>query len=365
MLNANMLGAGITGFIRELLTENYDLGDIQSVEGIKVGDTNNSYFAFAKRDGVVTKWYVRQYNIAEEEQDIIFEHAFEEYYHNNVNNAMQTMLPVPTKMGKTWIVEEYDGQSNFYAVFNVLHGLEPYHWEYNDMSQNALDECAAAVAKFHAWSYGFVGPKGSGRREPSLEEQFKIWRIELPKALDKKKENDKLFYLYNRLMEKEYSFFMEMVDFVESKLAEYKDFLKTCICHKDINPGNLMFDSEDQVVAIFDLDWVNMDYRLYDIAWMGYLAMGSWNHTTWGEVPLDKNKRFVEIYNQTMAEMNCPLGKLTKEEEEFLPTMMMICAMKVIIDMSVYEDHTEEVHRMFTNVWRFMESVHFLRNSMD
>lgn len=351
-------------FVKELLEKNYKLGSDIRIEPIKAGDTNNSFFAWAKEDGVETKWYVRQYNPAEKEQDIIYEHAFEKYFDHNVNGEIQTMLPVESKTGNTWVVAENGGQSNFYAVFNIISGREPWFWEYNDMTDEAMDACAKIVAQFQSWAYGFEGPEGSGKREPPLGEQFKRWRTDLLAAY-REKAQDKVFQRFTEYLGRELSFLFETIDFCEAELNKYGDALKICINHKDLNPGNVMFDEDDNITAVFDLDWVNIDYRIYDLAWMGYQAIASWDTDSWGVVPIYKLKRFVEIYNQEIVSRNCPLGPLNEEEKKFLPSMMIIGAMKVIMDFTCYEEHAHDVHRLFVNTWRFVESVRFMRKYVE
>lgn len=356
----------ITEYVKDLLNENYELGEVESVKYIKAGDTNNSFFAFIKDpgNGETVKWYVRQYNSAEEERDVIYEHAFEKYYNKNVNGEIQTMTPVETKSGKTWVQAEYNGNSNIYAVFNVMNGIEPYSWEYNDMPQEARDACFDITAKFQAWGYGFEPPEGVERREPPLETLFEVWKKDLPSYYEEKKK-DPNFKRFTDYFGKEIPFLIDTIDFCEAELNKYRKDLKHCINHKDLNPGNVMFDEQDHIVAIFDMDWVNTDYRLYDIAWMGYQVIASWDTDKWGDVPIGQLDRFIERYNRIMVERNCPMGPLNESELAFLPTMMIIGAIKVVVDFSCYEDHYNEVHRMFVNTWRFMSSIHQLREYVE
>lgn len=351
-------------FIKDLLQEQYELGDCIAVAIIKDGDTNNSFLARMRAGSAEQTWYVRQYNTAEQEQDIVYEHAFERYFDKNVNGEIQTMLPVQAKSGQTWVTATHNGQTNFYAVFNVIKGLEPYSWEHNNLTEDALISCAEITAKFQAWAYGFVGPEGSGRREPPLEEQFEMWRADLPAALEEKRK-DPRYRRFTDFFATEIPFLLDTVEFCRQKLMECRDGLKTCINHKDMNPGNVMFDENDRVIAVFDLDWVNTDYRLYDVAWMGYQAIASWDAKDWGAVPIDKLNRFIAAYNRVMVERQCPLGPLNETENRFLPIMMIIGAMKVIMDFSCYEDHSEEVYRMFVNTWRFVSSVRVMRQYVE
>ena len=41
----------VKDFVKKILQENYDLGEVETVEQIKAGDTNNSFFAFTRRNG--------------------------------------------------------------------------------------------------------------------------------------------------------------------------------------------------------------------------------------------------------------------------------------------------------------------------
>lgn len=355
----------INDFVKNLLYEHYYIGKVLSVESIKQGDTNNSFYAFSEDlQGHLTKWYVRQYNLAEEERDVIYEHAFERYFQSRVNGEIQTMVPLENTEGTTWVEAEYDGETHIYAVFTTLEGLEPYSWEYNTMPQKAMDSCADITGLFHAWAYGFEPPEGIERREPPLETLFQVWKKELPAYLAEKQKDDR-YRRFTEYFEKEIPFLEDTIDFCASELAEYKDQLEHCINHKDLNPGNVMFDRENNVVAVFDLDWVNTDYRLYDIAWMGYQVIASWDTDTWGAVPLEKLDRFIDRYNRIMVERKCPMGPLNPAETAFLPTMMIIGAIKVVVDFACYEDHHDEVHRMFVNTWRFMASIHELRDYVE
>lgn len=355
----------LKSFVKKLLYDNYPIGNILSVDYIKQGDTNNSFFAVSEdKEGNLTKWYVRQYNLAEEERDIIYEHAFEKYFKDRVAGEIQTMLPLETGSGKTWVEGEYDGENHLYAVFNTMEGLEPYSWEYNNMTQNALNSCADITAKFHAWSYGFEPPAGIDRREPPLEELFEIWKKDLPAYLEEKKK-DRNYQRFTEYFEKEVPFLLDTIDFCAAELKKYKKDLKYCINHKDLNPGNVMFDNDDNIIAVFDMDWVNTDYRLYDIAWMGYQAIASWDVNSWGAVPVEQLDNFMERYNRIMIDRESPLGPLNESETAFLPTMMIIGAIKVVVDFSCYEDHYDEVHRMFCNTWRFVNSIHELRTYVE
>lgn len=350
--------------IKELLDREYNLGNVEDVIHIKAGDTNDSFFAICNKDGEEKKWYVRQYCAAEEERDIVYEHAFEKYFFSRTSDDIQKLLPVPRKDGKTWSVESCNGADNYYAVFNTISGREPYSWEYNDLSDNAFVSCAEITAKFQAWAYGFMAPEGSGRREPPLFEQFKVWRKDIPEYFAIKKA-DKNFKRFTDYYEHEIPFILDTIDFCEKELEIYKDDLKKCINHKDLNPGNVMFDENDQINAIFDMDWVNEDYRLYDISWMCYQIIASWDVNSWGEVPIHKIKEFIDIYNKTIEEMECPLGKMTPQEVQFLPVMMIIGCVKVVMDFTCYEEHSHDVHRMFLNTWRFVSSIHFMRDYLE
>ena len=355
----------IEKFVGKILTENYDLGKIMGVTKIKEGDTNNSFLALADDEGKNTQWYVRQYNRFEEEQDIIYEHAFEKYLAERVNGEIQTLLPVPTKTGATWVVEKFEGEDNFYAVFNVINGNEPYSWEFNDLSPNAMRSCAEITAKFHAWGCGFEPPAGSGRHEEPLIDQLDQWVIDFPAALEEKKKSPEIFRRFTDYLEKEIPYLIETSRLCRAELEKVKDDLPMCINHKDMNPGNVMFDDDDNVNAVFDMDWCNMDYRIYDIAWMGYQAIASWDTDAWGAVPVEEIQSFIDNYNRIMIGRNCPLGPLDETELAFLPTMMIIGMLKVLADFICYEDHTHDPYRVFVNTWRFISSVKYMRNYLE
>ena len=350
-------------FVSRILNEEYDLGDVSRVEAIKEGDTNNSFFAYTNNDGSEQQWYVRQYNTGENEPELIYEHAFDKFFAERHGEVIDSPVPVGNKKGTTWVRAEFEGTSNYYAVFNVISGREPYSWEFNDLTPAAFDGCAVATAQFQAWSYGFKGPEGSGCQQEPLMELYKKWREDLKHCFDQK--TDPMFRRFNEYFAKEMPFFLKTIDFLESETAKYEGQVPMCVNHGDMNPGNVMFDDNDRVCCIFDLDWVADNMRLYDICWMGYQLMASWDVHSWGAVPVENIKRFLGVYNQTMIDMKCPMGPLTEKEIEFLPTMMMIGIAKVIMDFSCYEDHRGDEYRVFVNTWRFMESLHYIQDHYD
>jgi len=349
--------------ISSILKTQYDLGDVIKVEAIKEGDTNNSFFAYATQNGSEHKWYVRQYNTGESEPELIYEHAFDKFFAERHGDVIDSPVPISNKTGSTWVRAELNGVFNYYAVFNVIKGREPYSWEFNDLTPAAFDGCATATAQFQAWAYGFKGPEGSGCQQEPLMELYKNWREDLKHCFDQK--TDPMFRRFNEYFAKEMPFFLKTIDFLEAETAKYESKVPMCVNHGDMNPGNVMFDDSDRVCCIFDLDWVADNMRLYDVCWMGYQLMASWDVHAWGDVPLDNIKRFINVYNKTMIDMKCPMGPLTEDEIKFLPTMMMIGIAKVIMDFSCYEDHRGDEYRVFVNTWRFMESLHYIQDHYD
>jgi len=353
----------LCGFVAKLLSDNYDLGQNIKVAVIKEGDTNNSFFAFADKDGKTIKWYVRQYNTGEGEPELIYEHAFDKYFAEQHGDVVDSPVPIANKKGSTWVKAEYNAASNYYAVFNVITGREPYSWEFNDLTPKAFDACAVATAQFQAWSYGFKGPEGSGCQQAPLMELYKNWREDLKHCFDEKK--DPAFRRFNEYFAKEMPFFLSTIDKLEAETAKYEKDMPICVNHGDMNPGNVMFDDDDNVCCIFDLDWVADNMRLYDVCWMGYQIMASWDADKWGFVPVESIKRFLDVYNKTIVDMKCPLGPLSEKEKEFMPTMMMIGIAKVIMDFSCYEDHRGDEYRVFVNTWRFMSSLHYIQEHYE
>ncbi len=215
----------LESFVKILLETKYDIGTIVTLSKVKMGDTNKSFIALANKDDVLTNWYVRQYNLSEEKQDILYEHAFESYLAEKVCGEVQTILPIKTKYGTTWLHETFEGQTHYYAVFNVIKGNEPYSWEFNNLSKNAFNGCAEITAKFHAWGYGFKPPVESGRHEPSLEDQFDRWRVDFPKALKEKKQMP-IFRRFTEYLEREMPYLIETTIFCSKELKKHSKSLK-------------------------------------------------------------------------------------------------------------------------------------------
>lgn len=350
--------SGICEFISDLISVNYPLGKVSRTVEIKQGDTNNSYFTYVQKDGREQKWYVRQYHSGETEAELRYEHAFEKYFSERHGDAIDSPVPVENNAGGTWVKASYDGTENYYAVFNVVTGKEAYSWEFNDLTPRAFDSCAVIVAQFQTWSCGFKKPEGSGIAGESMLSMFDRWRRDLKGCFEGK--TDPMFRRFNEYFKKELPFFLDMIDFMESETRKFDGKLPVCINHGDLNPGNVMFDDEDRVCCVFDLDWVAENLRLYDICWMGYQIIASWDVHSWGAVPTENLRRFLEIYDRQIEEMHSPLGVLTDDERKFLPAMMMIGVAKVIMDFACYEDHRGDEYRLFVNTWRFMESLRYI-----
>ena len=125
---------------------------------------------------------------------------------------------------------------NYYAVFNVIKGREPYSWEFNDLTPAAFDGCATATAQFQAWAYGFKGPEGSGCQQEPLMELYKNWREDLKHCFDQK--TDPMFRRFNEYFAKEMPFFLKTIDFLEAETAKYESKVPMCVNHGDMSFGN-------------------------------------------------------------------------------------------------------------------------------
>jgi Ser/Thr protein kinase RdoA (MazF antagonist) len=358
--------ADLTEKMREIIITHYDLGKITAIEKAKLGDTNKSFIVTCEKEGKETKYCARQYHYSKQEPEITYEHAFDLYFSGRVKGEVLSPLPIKTKKGTTWVRLEFEGSENYYTVFSFIQGLEPYGWEYNEVSETAFVSIVEAMAKFHIWAQGFVKPKGSGRMEPPLLEFIDTWSRTIPQWVDSMKGDSHRRKLYEYCVS-QWDYIAEKIEFAKKEYLKYKDGLTQCIIHEDINPSNLMFDKDDHVSAIFDFDWVTDGVRIYDVAWLAFNLMSSWREDSFGEMPIEKTKRFLSVYNNKMKTLDGFPGVLTKEERLFFPSMIILGCVKINYDFISYmiDNPKGDTFKWYVYVWKFFNLIRFVDKHFD
>ena len=93
-----------------------------------------------------------------------------------------------------------------------------------------------------------------------------------------------------------------------------------CPIHCDFHPGNLKYQN-NRVVAIFDLDWSKIDFRLFDLSMAVDYFCSSWGENSDGELRLDRAFLFLNSYQEKLYQTG-GMKPLNTVEIKNLPGML-------------------------------------------
>ena len=73
--------------------------------------------------------------------------------------------------------------------------------------------------------------------------------------------------------------------------------------HTDAHPGNFKFDN-DKVVGVFDFDWVQVDFRIYEVAFVLTTFGSDWYWDTNGVHFMNRMKIVLDAYNDEVSKID-------------------------------------------------------------
>ena len=309
--------------VREVVTSEYDLGEVLRVEQIFGGTENLSF-------GVVTgtadgehRHFVRKYKYGTVEREIRYEHAL-------VRHIREKGFELParvfeTRRGDTVVEREelLDGQrvARFFAVYEMLGGENTYTWTENRCTDAEYEDAARILARFHEAASDFE-PGGLYREQPPIMDYLATMPGTFSGYAASGTGTRYDQYLIDRLP--------GILAAIERglTLAPELEGLPRCPTFCDYHPGNLKWRDE-RGVGLFDFDWAKLDYRVFDVAIGIVYFCTSWEGEDDGELRLGKADIFLRAYQDEVSRTAAP-GPLTAAELAVLPRMLAIAALHVV-----------------------------------
>lgn len=309
--------------VREVVTSEYDLGEVLRVEQIFGGTENLSF-------GVVTgtadgehRHFVRKYKHGTVEREIRYEHAL-------VRHIREKGFELParvfeTRRGDTVVEREelLDGRrvARFFAAYEMLGGENTYTWTENRCTDAEYEDAARILARFHEAASDFE-PGGLYREQPPIMDYLATMPGTFRRYAASGTGTRYDQYLIDRLP--------GILAAIERglTLAPELEGLPRCPTFCDYHPGNLKWRDE-RGVGLFDFDWAKLDYRVFDVAIGIVYFCTSWEGEDDGELRLAKADIFLRAYQDEVSRTAAP-GPLTAAELAVLPRMLAIAALYVV-----------------------------------
>jgi homoserine kinase type II len=301
--------------VSEVVDQDYDLGPVVRAEQIFGGYCNASFAVWTRRDDGEHKYFMRKYNPAITEREVLFEHALLTHIaREGFTLASQVFA---ARGGATFVTrdEVVDGAPTrfFFAVFTVLEGEDKYSWVQNRLTDKEFDSGARVLAGFHHAAYGFR-PDDLAREQPPIMEFLPTWTESWSSLVAGGGDTACDRYLREKLPR-----ILEVVAKGANARPQLEGLPMNPV-HCDYHPGNLKWVDE-QGAGLFDFDWAKLDYRIFDVAQGIAYFCTSWEGPDKGQLRLDKAALFARGYQDEAARWAEP-GPMGAREIAALPRMI-------------------------------------------
>ncbi|NIQ38010.1 MAG: phosphotransferase [Proteobacteria bacterium] len=304
--------------LRALLSERYDIGNLEKITRLERGYVNTSYKIETIEDGRRNKYFLRLYKAGIKEEEIEFEHSI---INHLVKKSFSLVAPLlRARDGKTYVKQSQDsleagrGEGTFLSVFEFLPGEDRYTWDNPACSDEELRSGAAVLAQYHD-AVSDLRPDGR-RYEPRIIDLLPLVakNISIAKKKAGKTGFDSYFLENVRPI-------LKAIDRIRERIDEkaYEDMVHLPI-HCDYHPGNLKFQNEN-ISGLFDFDWSKVDVRCFDVSLAITYFCSTWESGRDGNLELNKTAAFLETYQKTLMGAE-GVGPLDEIELTFLPDMI-------------------------------------------
>jgi homoserine kinase type II len=315
-------GAFIRAQIKEVVDNNYDLGEVTEVYEIFGGYVNRSFGVVCQKNGQSEVYFVRKYkakfNTEANPDDILYEHNLINYC---LKNGLKEAAKVYQSKNGTTMVNLVDKDENgkdlkrYFAVYDYLPGEDKWTWVNNENSPTEFKNIGALQARFHLYGLGF-DPGKLAKAEPKIEFLLPSF-VDLFSKLASRNLPDSIFHAF---FNSKLPSIIETIKKNQIPAEAYAQMPQTPI-HSDLHAGNVKWVGED-CTGIFDFDWSKIDVRLFDIAFALIYCCSSWRPETDGILRLNDCRSFLEGYNNQLKALNKSLKPLNDVEKKYFPTMM-------------------------------------------
>lgn len=305
----------LSGQLAEVVSADYDLGEVLRVEQIFGGYVNLSFAVVVETPEGERRFFVRKYKGSTSESDVRFEHALVNHLSDKGFHIAARVYP--DRRGETVVRREEllggERVTRLFAVYQMLEGEDKYTWISNRLTDKEYENSARVLARFHSLAHDF-DPGDLVREQPPIMQMVR----ELPDQFRAFAAQSRGAAFDERFVEElpRVLALLEQGAAIEPRLQG----LPRVPVHCDYHPGNLKY-RDDEAVALFDFDWSKVDYRLFDVAEGIAYFCSSWEGADDGEVRLDKAAGFVRAYQDEAAKFAVP-GPMGPEELALLPRMV-------------------------------------------
>jgi len=317
--------------IKEILESLYDIGLVIDVAELFGGEVNRNYKAVTKLNGEEKQWFIRRYEPGRQIEEVLYEYYLLLHFKNK--NFDLTPVPVAAKDGSECVREKFGEDENYFLVTEFLAGDNTYQWERNNVSEKACESAARSLARFHTAAADFDPGENVKVREPVISVQLRGYGASIRKSHEairnmggqEKEGADDIFIRYLDSKEP----YLDTILPALQKIFEREDELYKTVAHTDPHPGNFKY-LDDEVVGIFDFDWVKKDVRLYDLAIGAMFFCCSWESHKNGEADLPLLELFLSSYTDEITKQGSVVPAITDYEAEVFAKMMAIGSLYVV-----------------------------------
>jgi homoserine kinase type II len=313
----------LSGQLAEVVSTEYDLGEVLRVEQIFGGFENLSFAVITKQGDGERCNFVRKYKHGTVEREIRYEHALVRHIRDKGFQLPARVFE--TRAGDTLVTREEllgtERVERFFAVYEMLTGEDKYSWTENRCTDTEYEDAARILARFHQAAHDF-DPGDLYREQPPIMEYL----ASMPGTFNG-------YAAEARGTKYDHYFLSRLPDILAAidrglGLAPELEGLPKCPTFCDYHPGNLKWRDEHGV-GLFDFDWTKLDYRVFDIAIGIVYFCASWEDKDDGQLRMDKAEIFLKAYQDEASRTSAP-GPVTDGELAALPRMLAIAALYVV-----------------------------------
>ena len=328
--------------ITRIMESYYDLGRVDSVRKLSVGDSNFNYYLTLERDGEKINYFGQLYSTSKTLEELEYELALREYYSRNSSSDMKCAQALPCRNGMHMVACRCAGTGyvRYFCVFDFLEGkaLVRESWSCGKITPEIIKGCAKAMALYHMGTVGYVPPASVADVKGTYEQELAEYRRAFTDEFDRRRKGSS--YEYYTYFGKCQPRLLELLDRQTDLFRRIKSDLPFCIFHIDTSPQNYMFDENVQPVGIVDLDNSCYRPRILDLCWFineGLCRYDEKNRNN--EIRTEDILLLLRSYDDAIVRAGggAP-GKLTDTEKEHI--------------MEIYE--LVSIHMGFYYIWDYI-----------
>ncbi len=256
------------------LSELFPIGAIRSISYAHGGLLCNNFFV----DAAAGRYFLKQYR--KQTSSWVYEIKFAEEFF--ADNGIPVILPLKDAHGRAAFWHE----DNWYSIFPFVEGIQK---DSDALSASEVQSMGEMLANIHRAGIHF-----SGRDMPVLKlwdrGRFILEYVDVMRQVHAVAVPDEMDILVRTTLEQKYAFVMK-----NNKRPEDFDLPRHCLLHGDFQHGNVFFDAEGNVAAVFDLEKTCVGPRSFELV----RAMMITNFDTgFGQENTERARIFLRAYRE-------------------------------------------------------------------